>query len=65
MNKKFIVKKVTNGIATVKHKCWFCRCSYTSFYPLDDVGFKTKTKKLCFKCEKDLEKFKKNNPELC
>lgn len=65
MTKKYLVKKVVNGIATVRHKCWFCSAKYTAEYPLDDVGMKTKIKKLCTKCEMDLEKFKKNNPELC
>ena len=62
---KYVVLGTENGIATVKHKCWFCKRKHTLRYPLDDVGMITKIKQLCNTCDDDLEKFKKNNPELC
>jgi hypothetical protein len=62
---KYIVLGKENGIATVKHKCWFCKRKHTVCYPFDDVGMDTKINQLCNRCESDLEKFKKSNPELC
>lgn len=65
MSTRYIVLSRKNGIAKVEHKCWFCKRKHTLCYPIDDVGMKTKSKQLCNKCDGELEKFKKNNPELC
>lgn len=65
MPKKYLVVKVVNGIAKVKHKCWFCRKKHVLDYPLDDLGMKSKVDALCSDCASGLEKFKKNNPEVC
>lgn len=62
-NKTHRVINVKNGVATVRHKCWFCKRKHKLEYPLDDVGMKCN--QLCLTCEKGLEKFKKNNPEMC
>jgi hypothetical protein len=65
MPKKYILLSVKNGIAVVKHRCWFCKRKHRLEYPLDDVGTKNKINSLCLKCENSLEHFKKNNPEIC
>ena len=65
MLNKYMVVDVKEGIATVKHKCWFCKRKHKLAYPLDDVGMKSKIDQLCLVCENGLEKFKKSNPEIC
>lgn len=65
MIKKYTVLGIREGIATVKHKCWFCKRNHTISYPCDDIGMKTKINQLCENCDNDLKHFKKNNPELC
>lgn len=65
MSNKYLVLSITNGIATVKHICWFCKTKYKLKYPCDDIGMKSKSDRLCLVCEKGLKKFKKNNPEVC
>lgn len=65
MPKKYAILSVKNGIATVKHRCWFCKRKHSLKYPLDDVGSEEKENILCIKCENGLEDFKQNNPGLC
>jgi hypothetical protein len=62
---KYVVLGKKDGIATVKHKCWFCKRKHNLSYPVDDIGMDTKIKQLCNTCDKELEHFKKNNPDLC
>jgi hypothetical protein len=55
---KYKILHVRNGIATVKHKCWFCKRKHNLKYPLDDVGTQSKIDMLCCDCESGLNKFK-------